>query len=193
MDLNFAPLEIAYPERQQLITEARQHLSATEHHMPLVDLEALCPALCDELKRTFQSSFFRTRLFITPPKTETGIHVDGYSWESGTKWAVNFPVLGCKDTQFRYYEVDRAQQQRDRHHRPEMGNSIAMRFPRSAVIRELDWVEISAPTLVRTNVPHNVFNPNLVPRVILSVRFQRSLETEFEVELKRLQGLGVAK
>lgn len=185
--MNHLKIHGRFSSAASLLPAIAHHLSATDHYMPLIDLTANHPILAAELLAVFESPFFRTRIFVTPPRTETGIHVDGSTWENGSKWAVNFPIVGCDGTEFKFYRVRQVSTNPRTHNRPDLGASVAMSFIKEDVLEELESVELDSPTLVNTNVAHNVVNSNSAPRAILSVRFERSLITSFHEEVQRLK------
>jgi hypothetical protein len=161
--------------------------AASKYHYPLIDLRQIAPELHERLESVFGDRLIKTRLFITPPESKSGIHIDGIPGsDSATKWAVNFPVSGCDYTFMNWYTVrEKPQSLSERY-----GNSVAATYEPSDVIATIASAIIDRPTLVCVSIPHSVSNPNQTPRVVLSCRFFRCTKTTFEDEVKRSEERG---
>jgi hypothetical protein len=184
--MHFLKLPGLLPDATAALFAATEHWhGATSHVLPQIPLKDLCPELhaaCEELMR---AKMTKSRVFVTRPFTNTGIHVDGQDWKNGNKWALNIPIFGCSGTRFSYFEVPEKPALPARADYPDI-DSYALRFEESDVLAYLDWVEIDCPTLVQTNVAHRSENPTAQPRVILSCRFDRSQSTSLSAEIRSL-------
>ncbi len=192
--MHFLKLPGLLPDATDVLFEAsKQWLNATSHVLPQIPLKDLAPELHAACEDLMHAKMIKSRVFVTRPFSNSGIHIDGKDWKIGTKWALNIPIFGCVGTRFAYFEVPKESAEaiaaRPRADYPEI-DSYALRFEETDVLERLDWVEIDCPTLVQTNVAHRSENPNAVPRVILSCRFDRSQSTSLQTEIRLLASRG---
>lgn len=176
-----------------LISAVQEFTKCERHSFPEIALAQLAPELYSTLEQVFDSPIVKTRVFITPPRQKSSIHIDGSSWTVGSKWAVNFPISGCENTLFEWYKINaETTDLKDRiSFYPKVGNSISVSFLENEIEKILDSVELTEPTLVKVNAAHRAINQNEAPRIILSCRFKRSVVTQFEDEVRRLQELSL--
>lgn len=97
-----------------------------------------------------------------PIHTDTGRHI----------WSLNIPMLNCSGSSTVFYEVNAEPVFTP----PKNGTTAYNKFPSENCI-EIDRFTLDRPALLRVNLPHNVVNLTVAPRIALAFR----LSSEFNI------------
>lgn len=155
----------------ELLTFVQPQISSNLRHwdLPLLVFRKTAPTFF-----TFMTSgFFRTvpillRFYNTPPYYNMGPHIDNLG-TAINKIGFNIPLLGTKNTLMNYYETD------DENilivPAGGLGKEPAQIVKDNSKLRLIDSVEIDKPTILRTDVMHDVINQNASYRLVLGMKF----------------------
>lgn len=171
------PFETGFDTEQFVsLPEIQVILRTEKFSLPLIPRHYIKNYTLDLLENRFNSKIVKIRMFVYPPMHMSGIHIDGPSVESSTKYALNFPIQNCKGTKVIFYKL-----------LPGTVSSVHKAYTEersysiSYDMREVDYIEdqleIMRPTVINTSSPHNVYSPITNNRAILSIRFANCLTT----------------
>jgi hypothetical protein len=114
-------------------------------------------------------------LFISPPKFQQEMHVDGFSIDrnNASNTALNLPILNCSTTTMYWYNGI--------YHLSESTSNTSKTIKYLQIDWEtepsvVNWKIIDTPTLVKINIPHHIENQSDLPRLMLSVRFNPDIQ-----------------
>lgn len=114
----------------------------------------------------------RVSLFVMNYKTGV-IHIDD---DIENPYRINFPILNCKDTETRYYQVSELPTKQFQE------NKFAYHIFNPDLCKQVDSFELSGLTIIKTQEPHQVVvhhdNP---PRISCTVAVYEDLEELFNL------------
>jgi hypothetical protein len=108
------------------------------------------------------------RFYNTPPNGMLGPHIDNLA-TAPNKIGFNIPLSGTKNTFMNYYTTPR--DNLDITHDGGFGAMPAQLIKDKEKLMLVDSLEIDEPTLLRTDVIHEIDNPNLTYRLVLGMKF----------------------
>lgn len=112
----------------------------------------------------------RVSLFVMNYKIGK-IHIDD---DAAHPFRINFPILNCKDTETRFYKVTHAPTTEHQL------NNVAYHFFNPNNCELVDSFELDRPTIIKTQVPHQVVvHHNTPPRISCTLAFYEDLEPLF--------------
>jgi hypothetical protein len=126
------------------------------------------PVFFNYLKTHFYRLPILFRFYNTPPYGMLGPHIDNLA-TAPNKIGFNIPLSGTKNTLMNYYTTP--QDNLDITHNGGFGAMPAQIIKDKEKLVLVDSLEIDEPTLVRTDIIHEVTNPNLTYRLVLGMKF----------------------
>lgn len=131
-----------------------------------------CYDILNKVEQMVQSEIMWIKFFVVGAYRQMPIHTDGHirGDTNSSNVALNWPLLNTKNTYMVWYDavLNRANVELDKYE----DGKVSLYDPTTAkVIGEP--LELLYPSLVRTNIPHNVINNNETTRAILSLRFKQ--------------------
>lgn len=129
-----------------------------------------CPKFMSWLKPRLKLPVRMYRYYVTPPRRNLGVHIDGPAPDSRVPFALNIPVSGTKNTLHSFYQTDDDNIQRIER---ELGTSyMEGMMPRSrAKLNLLAEIEIVNPHVTNNAVFHGVTNNTDNYRIMLTIRW----------------------
>jgi len=103
--------------------------------------------------------------YVMKKSSDSPIHIDGYPQSA----RINLPLLNCEGTKTLFYSGAEF----NRRTVNEKTTISAWVMSKTTGLKIEDGVEIDAPTVVLVNQPHSVIMTNKVPRITLSLGFDK--------------------
>jgi hypothetical protein len=135
--------------------------------LSLLTFSNYTPVFFNYLKTHFYKFPILFRFYNTPPYGMLGPHIDNLT-TAPNKIGFNIPLSGTKNTFMNYYTTP--QDNLDITHDGGFG-APAQIIKDKEKLMLVDSLEIDQPTLLRTDIIHEVVNPNLTYRLVLGMKF----------------------
>ena len=146
-------------------------------------LEEKAPKCYNWIKTVSEYDIAHVRFHLIPPRGKMNIHIDGsledpYTISYGkvnvkSVYGLNIPVMNYKNAYMKWYDYNDKSNWKDDYVEPRdlLFNSKGGVPIDSSKCVVVDQTIIDRPTVVRTDIPHSVDNPNDGVRLVLSIRF----------------------
>jgi hypothetical protein len=109
----------------------------------------------------------RARFFYTAPKSQLKVHIDGTNKVGHNYWAINFPIdVPPKDHYQEWYSY---QGEYEANWNGTYTDNTLLKNPENII--PISRLTLNRPYLVKVGIPHAVRNDSVMPRLILSIRF----------------------
>lgn len=132
-----------------------------------------CPLLTEFLSSNTKVPVRFSRFYFTQPFKNMNPHMDGFFWNP-SRIGLNFPVCNTENTEMQWFDTGEDNLTAGLHgvgDKTKPGINTGSRVKDESLLKKLDSTVIDHPTFVKTDIVHNVTNPNPTVRAILSVRF----------------------
>lgn len=155
----------------ELLTLVSPQISQNLRHwdLPLADFYKATPTFFKYITgNTFRSIPRLFRFYNSPPYFHMKPHIDNLS-TAGNKIGFNIPLVGTKNTLMNYYETDNDNISIIPN--GGLGKEPAQIPVDNTKLRLIDSIEIDKPTILRTDVMHDVVNNNNSYRLVLGMKY----------------------
>jgi hypothetical protein len=139
------------------------------------------PVLYEEMIKIIKLPIVRARFFITPPHRSLDVHADGKSIKKNI-FAINIPIKCAADNHYQiWYDYD-----------GEIKKLLNQKYTDFNLpadvsrLKEVDRVIVTKPTIVQIGTFHGVENHTDQHRVILSLRFNRTLPGQETMSIDKI-------
>lgn len=141
--------------------QSLNNLSLAELDMHYINKEAI-----NVIEEKFQSRIMHSVLLVR--NTTSPIHTDG-----STLYALNIPLLNCDSSSTRFYRIKPGHTHCVSRRCEEFhwASKLANIYDTADVVFDEEYI-VTAPVVVRTDVPHNASVRGNTPRVLLTIRFE---------------------
>ena len=137
--------------------------------LPMVDFYKHTPTFFNYIKGKTFCSFPRLfRFYNTPPNGMLGPHIDNIA-NASNQIGFNIPLSGTKNTFMNYYTTP--EDNLDIRHDGGFGSMPAQIIKDHTKLVLIDSIEIDKPTVLRTDLIHEVVNPNDSYRLVLGMKY----------------------
>lgn len=137
------------------------------YNINLRDLKTSCPYFSDWLIPKLKSYPRLLRFYITPPRSNLGVHIDGRKIMP-SPFGLNIPVIGCENTHHIFYFCD-SDNIIDENDKRYLDGAVPKDL---TLLKEMERREITSPCFVRNDIMHSVENNQDTWRVMFTVRWQ---------------------
>ena len=137
--------------------------------LPITDFYKATPTFFKYITgNTFRDIPRLFRFYNTPPHGMLGPHIDNLI-TAKNKMGFNIPLSGTKNTFMNYYTT--TEDNIDVTHDGGFGSMPAQVIKDESKLILTDSIEIDKPTILRTDLIHEVLNPNNSYRLVLGMKF----------------------
>ena len=137
--------------------------------LPITDFYKATPTFFKYItSNTFRSIPRQFRFYNTPPYGMLGPHIDNLT-TANNKMGFNIPLSGTKNTFMNYYTT--TGDNIDVAHNGGFGSMPAQVIKDISKLILTDRIEIDKPTILRTDLIHEVINPNDSYRLVLGMKY----------------------
>jgi hypothetical protein len=135
--------------------------------LPFIEFYKSAPSFYNYMRENFYRFPSLFRFYNTPPFGSLGHHIDNLS-NAANKIGLNIPLAGTKNTAMNYYDtpIDNLEIS----HNAGFNNMPAQLIKDKTRLVLIDSLEVDQPTLLRTDVIHEVVNNNETYRLVMGMK-----------------------
>jgi len=137
-----------------------------------------CPTLMQWLIPKCKLPLRLLRYYVTPPRQNLGIHIDGGYNSPTVPFGLNIPVIGVKDTYQIFYKCDSD----NMYGNTPDGYNQSLHPKDVSKLVPIDKVEITTPCFTNNSVMHNVENNTDEYRIMFVIRWYLHQTKAREIE-----------
>lgn len=142
--------------------------------VPFIEFYKSTPSFYNYMRENFHRFPSLFRFYNSPPYGGLGPHIDNLS-TAKNKIGFNIPLAGTKNTVMNYYTTP--EDNLEISHTVGFGNLPAQLIKDKSRLVLIDSLEVDQPTLLRTDVIHEVVNNNETYRLVMGMKL---IGTTFE-------------